>query len=306
MSSRPLTIGRAPDNLVVIPDEHISWHHAEIRAEGSRVWLKDLGSSNGTWLNGDRVRGRAILKDGDTLRLGPQLELGVGVTDDTSSHAARQELLIEDPETGLRFSFHTRTLRIGSGTQAEICLDELPELGGTITLIDDDTAATLRLEPEGSELRVEPGQDFEVAGRLLRLVSSRAINVPTIQPTGFPYALRVTLDGTDGPEAVLTDLSRQFDYPITAGNRVVLLFLLARKLSEDQRDGVPLTDAGWCTDAEAMLGIWGRSRNSKDANSLHVLVYRLRRELEQQGFNPACVEKRKKKLRIVLSEVDVV
>ena len=49
------TIGASPDNQVTVSDPFISGHHARLRYDGSAWWLEDLGSRNGTVLNGSRV-----------------------------------------------------------------------------------------------------------------------------------------------------------------------------------------------------------------------------------------------------------
>jgi DNA-binding winged helix-turn-helix (wHTH) protein len=63
-------MGRSDDCAVVIDFTGVSRHHARIRVEGDHCVLEDLGSKNGTWRNGERVRGAVDLGDGDTIRLG--------------------------------------------------------------------------------------------------------------------------------------------------------------------------------------------------------------------------------------------
>lgn len=65
----PLTIGRRPDNAVVLAEKFVSARHAVIRRDNGRYHVEDLGSSNGTRLNGRRVE-RAALKDGDIVQIG--------------------------------------------------------------------------------------------------------------------------------------------------------------------------------------------------------------------------------------------
>jgi len=61
-------LGRAPENDVVIPSERISRWHARIEVRENGVhWLKDLGSRNGTWLNGSRIACTVPLRDGDRV-----------------------------------------------------------------------------------------------------------------------------------------------------------------------------------------------------------------------------------------------
>ena len=63
------TLGRAKDNEVYLLDPRLSRHHARIVREGERFVLEDLGSRNGTVLNGERVE-RAVLKPGDEIQIG--------------------------------------------------------------------------------------------------------------------------------------------------------------------------------------------------------------------------------------------
>ena len=67
----PLTIGRAGDNAVVLArDDFASAQHARVEAQRDGLWIIDLGSTNGTFVNGDRVDGRRRLRDGDVVKVG--------------------------------------------------------------------------------------------------------------------------------------------------------------------------------------------------------------------------------------------
>src|SRR6185312_16639107 len=67
------TIGRVDDNTFQIADPSVSSHHAEIILRGSEVVIKDLGSTNGSFINGEKIS-ESVLKPGQTLKLG-QIEL---------------------------------------------------------------------------------------------------------------------------------------------------------------------------------------------------------------------------------------
>ena len=65
------TIGRAPDNSIVVPDQFISSHHARIYKSKKGEWvLEDLGSTNGTYLDEKQIAGPVIIKPGQLIRLG--------------------------------------------------------------------------------------------------------------------------------------------------------------------------------------------------------------------------------------------
>ena len=64
-----ITIGRGPDNTIVVNDPSISTHHAHLLLEGDTYRLKDLDSTNGTRLNGKPVT-EAVLRFDDRIRFG--------------------------------------------------------------------------------------------------------------------------------------------------------------------------------------------------------------------------------------------
>jgi uncharacterized SAM-binding protein YcdF (DUF218 family) len=64
------TLGRAPDNTIVLPDASVSAHHAAIRRQQGQWWVEDLRSTNGTAVNDSWVQGASPLQPGDLLRLG--------------------------------------------------------------------------------------------------------------------------------------------------------------------------------------------------------------------------------------------
>ncbi len=67
------TIGRLDDNTFQIPEPSVSSHHCEVLLRGTEVLIRDLNSTNGTFINGEKVA-ESVLKPGQTLRLG-QIEL---------------------------------------------------------------------------------------------------------------------------------------------------------------------------------------------------------------------------------------
>jgi len=63
-------IGRAVDNEIVIATQKASRDHAQVRREGRKTLLEDLSSTNGTFLNGERIQSVVSLRDGDRVSVG--------------------------------------------------------------------------------------------------------------------------------------------------------------------------------------------------------------------------------------------
>lgn len=69
------TVGRLEDNTFQIADPSVSSHHCEIHLQADGLLIKDLNSTNGSFINGEKIT-EAVLKPGQTLRLG-QVELRI-------------------------------------------------------------------------------------------------------------------------------------------------------------------------------------------------------------------------------------
>src|SRR5882672_3449119 len=84
------TVGRVSDNAFEIPEASVSSHHCEIIQRGSEILIKDLGSTNGTFINGEKIE-EAVLKPGQILRVGMiemRLETGEGAPTSPAAAAA--------------------------------------------------------------------------------------------------------------------------------------------------------------------------------------------------------------------------
>jgi general secretion pathway protein A len=83
-----VTIGREADNQIQLPHEKVSKHHAQLLAAAAGWSIEDLQSTNGVFVNGQKVP-RAELKDGDRVKIGPfelYFELNVPSDDWVPSH----------------------------------------------------------------------------------------------------------------------------------------------------------------------------------------------------------------------------
>ena len=83
------TIGRVEDNMFQIAETSVSSHHCEVLLRGNDVVIKDLNSTNGTFINDQPVTTESVLKPGQTLRLGTvELKLENGAAASTPANAA--------------------------------------------------------------------------------------------------------------------------------------------------------------------------------------------------------------------------
>lgn len=64
------TLGRAEHNHIIISDTYSSYEHARVVYQQDDFYLEDLGSTNGTFLNGVKIKGAVELQDGDQIKIG--------------------------------------------------------------------------------------------------------------------------------------------------------------------------------------------------------------------------------------------
>ncbi|MCS7010796.1 MAG: FHA domain-containing protein [Anaerolineales bacterium] len=70
-----ITIGREPSNMIAINDAEVSRRHARLEKRGTAYIIQDLGSTNGTFVNGVRISGAQVLNPGDQVSLGENIHL---------------------------------------------------------------------------------------------------------------------------------------------------------------------------------------------------------------------------------------
>src|SRR5512134_2017294 len=70
-----ISVGRDSTNEIVINDAEVSRRHARLTFQGGKYVLEDLGSTNGTFVNGQRLAGPRVLKAGEVVSFGEQIVL---------------------------------------------------------------------------------------------------------------------------------------------------------------------------------------------------------------------------------------
>jgi pSer/pThr/pTyr-binding forkhead associated (FHA) protein len=75
MEGDVITIGRESENGIVINDAEVSRKHTQFVFQGGKFVVTDLGSTNGTFVNGQRLTGQHVLQPGEVISLGEQINL---------------------------------------------------------------------------------------------------------------------------------------------------------------------------------------------------------------------------------------
>lgn len=71
LNDQPITIGRAPDSTIVLDDDYVSHRHARISPDAQGRWMvDDVGSTNGTYLDRQRITGPTPIANGVPIRIG--------------------------------------------------------------------------------------------------------------------------------------------------------------------------------------------------------------------------------------------
>ena len=126
--NREIIIGRSSDLDMVLVEDMVSRKHAKITSTDSEVFIQDVGSTNGTFVNGEKIAGRARLNEGDRILLGTSIIKVVSADAITSAGTEA------DARRKLEASGSRQTTTMGrpmSGVIEEIPLPDLLQLLST-------------------------------------------------------------------------------------------------------------------------------------------------------------------------------
>lgn len=171
-----LTAGRNPECDLVLTVGHPSRRHAEVSLENDRVWVKDLGSANGTFVNDQQISQRYALNAGDRVRFDAEefvLESSAPVAMDNATVLRRPEDVVEHQTVAAQNrprtpgSWADPDARGGQGTRlfdpAE--LDKIRAGGAGTAALERVDAPYLVVQSgrhAGERLKLEPGRTTNV------------------------------------------------------------------------------------------------------------------------------------------------
>ena len=116
-----IVIGRSSELDMVLVEDMVSRRHAKITATGGQIFIQDLGSTNGSFVNGEKIK-RARLSEGDRILIGTSIIKMVATEGPTSLREARAHL--EDVASGKR----TSQVRTMTGSISEVPLPDILQL----------------------------------------------------------------------------------------------------------------------------------------------------------------------------------
>jgi pSer/pThr/pTyr-binding forkhead associated (FHA) protein len=304
-------IGRAPDNHLVITEPSVSGHHLVVSNDADGVKVRDLGSTNGTFLNEQRLDTVRPLKDGDLLRIGLHIRARVRVAPAETPRDVPDGWLVHQ-NTGR--SFPVRGAVVLEQLLADLTSSELSALDASP---DDSTGTdlshTVLYGPDaitlskGDKTRTHGyGQVFSIGPHRFIGVGVDDIGRSTVTAPDARWTLQVDIAGRAGAQARVIDPEGRVQGHIRASNRVAVLHQLVVQFQADQNEDAPEADRGWMPDEDLMSGVWGRHWRNKGPASFQVLVHRVRKDLGRLGLAGAMIEKRSGHTRLRPGRVQLV
>ncbi len=192
-----IRIGRGIDNDIRLSNPHSSRHHCRIEVDDKGAWVIDLGSSNGTQVNGERVQ-RKLLVRGDVVMIGgAELEL--------DGHVARPERQPARPAPG-----DTQELRVGNVGPEKVLGPRKKDVGdqGSDTVTGDAQRERANLRVFAKITRALARETDEAP--LLRLIVDSAIALVGGE-RGFLLLAGREVKGTPDPADMNVRVARSFD-----------------------------------------------------------------------------------------------
>lgn len=299
IEDEPVSLGRDLGNTVSLLDDDVSTHHAVVTRTPKGLEVRDLRSTNGTFVNDTRIDERSSLAHGDALRLGATARFTICLT----ASSDRPTLILEHLTAGTAYLLDDERYRIGSGNSCNLVVPDGPEVAGTLIA---HANGEVWLGTSDEEHAIEPGQVFTLGEHRFRIDRARttASTVWGCREARYGYQLRVRVDAGH-IDARLQDPSTGTEHTVKAENRAALLYTLARNLKGELEDGRPPSEAGWTDDEDVLIAVWGKAGFRNASSTYSVLLHRLRKEVEDAGFDPWFIEKRRGAVRLRLRRVQV-
>lgn len=313
---RRLRIGRGSDNDLVLARDTVSTFHAYIEWRKGAFFLRDLGSRNGTALDGQRVTDWTRLEVGNVVSFGPDSRWKVEALAAPEAIQEQPPLTLCSADGLVRHPVREDRFTIGRGRGFDLPLaGDDGHLVASVYL-EDDRCYVVAMEqgavaiggeslPPGEPTELVPDRPFDVLGR------------------AWALSVRAGLEGTATVEALMTrrryshyrlELTQRGEFgEITIHDgrsthrfteqelRFALLWVLADGLLADDES------AGWVDDEALRTSVWGRrAAENQSSSTLAKLIHDTRSMLARSGIDGLFIEKRRGRTRLRLARDQVV
>jgi pSer/pThr/pTyr-binding forkhead associated (FHA) protein len=271
LGRRPLRCGRGADCDLRSTEKQVSSIHALIWCDGGRVWIDDMWSRNGTFVNDVALRGPRTITAEDRVRFGLQTLVRLVGRDAAPTGG------------GLRL--------VGPNGETPVVADRtILGAEGRLLVVGDQVA----VGTAGEQRWIDVDAEIYVDGVPWR-VETAPKSAP-INTTRWPYELELQLAGPDNSHAQLTDPSSGRSCRWTAPEILPTLYQLAR-----QRRMQP--DEGWVPDREVASILAGQAKPWRVVVS--ELWTRVRRDILTVGMDPWFIEERPRASRFRLDRIRI-
>jgi hypothetical protein len=256
------TIGRSPECRLTIAASYVSTHHARIQWWGAGWEVRDLGSTNGTWINEEPIRSGEcrVLALGDVLTFG----------------RADERWLVEDLAAPMTLLI---PLEGGPPVAVEGELWGLPSADNPVaTLFRDGTGGWSLERGDGPAAPLLPSQVVEIEGRTYRF-SPAEVRSRTVTP-GLRWELaqlRLVFAVTRNEEHVEIQVRNGQPRLLPARAHNYTLLYLARRRIADAEGGHPPTGCGWVEKEEVLRAL------SILPAQLNLEIFRIRQQFAELG-----------------------
>ncbi len=291
--SHKLVVGRGDGNDLRLDLGTVSTKHGVLEVRDGGLFVRDLGSTNGTRVKGRKILGWTQLEAGDTVRFGPDSTWEV--VSAASERAGQSTPSVTVVESGRAYPVGDDRFVIGASLAADLRLERegMPAVAVVIVL-EDDSRHLISMTGEGSGESQLLGQTttFQVHGVELRYSDESGGALASTMPEragnrSYDVALRLIGEGDDGRIEI-----------IAAGETLVFegvaqRFLLLKVLAE--------APDGWVADEAMRIAVWGPACAAPRYNSaLQKLIYDTRKMIASKGIDPFFIEKNRGRTRLRL------
>ncbi len=293
-----LTLGRGPRNDIVVTEGEVSWEHARLWTADDALFVADVGSTNGTYVDGKRVQRYTQVHPGATLWFGGACRMRVQRVERPLVLPHRR-WIVEDLTSGIRRSLHQRMV-VGDCEDADFRIEGAPRVEFV------QVGEEVRLTTASGTEPLRAGQVVELPGLQLRVLEHRRqLPQRTEKPAFGPgiYHIDASLGGRSPVAAVYDDSGHRL--VVKGETRATLLYVLAREVVDSRAAGAGEEEEGWLEDAEAVSRVWGRTHPTEVSNRLSVVVYRLRASLKQVGLSPSFIQRSVGRVRVRAGRVSL-